>query len=59
MIKAALVGVVAIAGVIAGEIGADKVLAMRQARATAPMTFSEAWAPSASPFSKSPSLTAI
>ena len=38
MIKAALVGVMAVAGVIAGEIGADKVLAMRQARSTAVAT---------------------
>ncbi len=38
MIKAALVGVIAVAGVIAGEMGTDKVLAMRQARATAVAT---------------------
>ena len=38
MIKAALVGVMAVAGVIAGEIGTDKVLAMRQARSTAVVT---------------------
>lgn len=38
MIKAALIGVIAVAGVIAGEIGADKVLAMRQARSTAAAT---------------------
>ena len=38
MIKGALVGVMAVAGVIAGEIGTDKVLAMRQARSTAVAT---------------------
>ena len=38
MIKAALVGVMAVAGVIAGEIGADKLLTMRQARSTAVTT---------------------
>src|ERR1700733_5179212 len=35
MIKAALVGVAAVAAVIAGEMGTDKVLAMRQARSSA------------------------
>jgi hypothetical protein len=35
MIKAALIGVAAVAAVIAGEMGADKVLAMRQARSSA------------------------
>jgi hypothetical protein len=34
MIKAALVGVMTIAAVIAGEMGADKVLAMRESHAT-------------------------
>ena len=34
MIKAALIGVAAVAAVIAGEMGTDKVLAMRQARST-------------------------
>ena len=32
MMKAVLLGVAAVAAVIAGEMGADKVLAMRQAR---------------------------
>ena len=36
MMKAALVGVAAVAAVIAGEMGADKVLAMRQTHPTAP-----------------------
>jgi hypothetical protein len=35
MIKAVLIGLVAVAAVIAGEMGTDKVLAMRQARSTA------------------------
>jgi hypothetical protein len=35
MIKAALIGVAAVAAVIAGEMGTDKVLAMRQARSSA------------------------
>jgi hypothetical protein len=35
MIKGALVGVMTIAAVIAGEMGADRVLAMRQAHSTA------------------------
>ena len=35
MIKAMLIGVAAVAAVIAGEMGTDKVLAMRQARSTA------------------------
>jgi hypothetical protein len=35
MIKAMLIGVAAIAAVIAGEMGTDKVLAMRQARSSA------------------------
>jgi hypothetical protein len=35
MIKAALVGVMTIAAVITGEIGADKVLAMRESHSTA------------------------
>jgi hypothetical protein len=35
MIKAALIGVAAVAAVIAGEMGTDKVLAMRQARSGA------------------------
>jgi hypothetical protein len=34
MIKAVLIGLAAVASVIAGEIGTDKVLAMREARAT-------------------------
>ena len=38
MIKAALVGVMAVAGVIAGEMGTDKILAMRQAHSTAVAT---------------------
>ena len=38
MIKAALLGVAAVAAAIAGELGADKVLAMRQARSTAVAT---------------------
>ena len=38
MIKAALVGVMTIAAVIAGEMGADKVLAMRQSHSTAAAT---------------------
>jgi hypothetical protein len=36
MIKAVLVGLAAIAGAIAGEMGADKVLVWREARAAAP-----------------------
>ena len=35
MIKAALIGLAAVAGVIAGEMGADKVVAMREARSAA------------------------
>ena len=35
MIKAVLIGLAAVAAVIAGEMGADKVLAMREARSTA------------------------
>jgi hypothetical protein len=35
MIKAMLIGVAAVAAVIAGEMGTDKVLAMRQARSSA------------------------
>ena len=35
MIKGALLGVAAIVAVIAGEMGADKVLAMREGRSTA------------------------
>ena len=35
MMKAVLVGVAAVASVIVGEMGADKVLAMRQTRSTA------------------------
>ncbi|HEY1864815.1 MAG TPA: hypothetical protein VGG77_14285 [Roseiarcus sp.] len=35
MIKAALIGLAAVAGVLAGEMGADRVAAMRQARSTA------------------------
>jgi hypothetical protein len=35
MIKAALIGVAAVTAVIAGEMGTDKVLAMRQARSSA------------------------
>jgi hypothetical protein len=38
MMKAVLVGVVAVASVIVGEMGADKVLAMRQARSTTTAT---------------------
>jgi hypothetical protein len=38
MIKAALVALMTIAAVIAGEMGADKVLAMRQARSTVTAT---------------------
>jgi hypothetical protein len=38
MIKGVLLGVVAAAAVIAGEMGADQVLAMRQARSTAAAT---------------------
>jgi hypothetical protein len=38
MMKAALVGVAAVASVIVGEMGADKVLAMRQTRSTAAAT---------------------
>jgi hypothetical protein len=38
MIKAALVGMITIAAVIAGEMAADKVLAMRQVHATAAAT---------------------
>jgi hypothetical protein len=38
MIKGALVGVVTIAAVIAGEMGADKVLAMRQSHANVAAT---------------------
>ena len=42
MIKAALVGVMTIAAVIAGEMGADKVLAMRQSHSTAATKATEA-----------------
>ena len=35
MIKPVLIGLAAVVGVIAGEIGTDKVLAMREARSTA------------------------
>ena len=35
MIKAVLIGLAAVAGVIAGEIGTDKVLGMREGRSTA------------------------
>jgi hypothetical protein len=35
MMKAVLIGLAAVAAVIAGEMGADKVVAMRQARSTA------------------------
>jgi hypothetical protein len=35
MIKAVLIGLAAVASVIAGEIGTDKVLAMREGRSTA------------------------
>ena len=38
MIKAALIGVAAVAAVIAGEMGTDKVLAMREGRSTAAAT---------------------
>jgi hypothetical protein len=38
MIKGALLGVAAVVAVIAGEMGTDKVLAMRQARSTAAVT---------------------
>jgi hypothetical protein len=38
MIRAALIGVAAVAAVIAGEMGTDKVLAMREARSTAAVT---------------------
>ena len=38
MIKGALLGVAAVAAVIAGEMGADKVLAMREGRSTAAVT---------------------
>jgi hypothetical protein len=38
MIKAILVGLAAVAGVIAGEMGADKVIAMRQVHSTAAAT---------------------
>ncbi len=38
MIKGVLVGVVAVAAVIGGEMGADKVLAMRQVRSTGSAT---------------------
>ena len=38
MMKAVLVGVAAVASVIVGEMGADKVLAMRQARSTVSAT---------------------
>jgi hypothetical protein len=38
MMKAMLVGVVAVASVIVGEMGADKALAMRQTRSTAAAT---------------------
>ena len=38
MMKAVLVGVAAVASVIVGEMGADKVLAMRQTRSTAAAT---------------------
>jgi hypothetical protein len=37
MMKAVLIGLAAVAGVIAGEIGTDKVLAMREARSAAPV----------------------
>ena len=36
MIKAALIGLAAVVAVIAGEMGADKVLASREARSVAP-----------------------
>jgi hypothetical protein len=42
MIKAVLIGVAAVAAAIAGEVGADKVLAMRQARSAAAATATEA-----------------
>jgi hypothetical protein len=38
MMKAVLVGVAAVASVIVGEVGADKVLAMRQTRSTTAAT---------------------
>jgi hypothetical protein len=38
MMKAVLVGAAAVASVIVGEVGADKVLAMRQTRSTAAAT---------------------
>ena len=38
MIKAVLIGVAAVAAVIAGEMGTDKVLTMRQTRSTAAAT---------------------
>jgi len=38
MMKAVLLGIAAVASVIVGEMGADKVLAMREARSTAPAT---------------------
>ena len=37
MIKAALIGLAAVAGAIAGEIGTDKILALREARSAAPV----------------------
>jgi hypothetical protein len=37
MIKAVVIGLAATAAVIAGEMGADRVLAMREARSTAPV----------------------
>ena len=38
MMKAVLVGLAAVASVIVGEVGADKVLAMRQTRSTTAAT---------------------
>ena len=38
MMKAVLVGVAAVAAVIAGEMGADKVFAMREGRSNAAVT---------------------
>jgi len=37
MIRAVLVGLAAVSGVIAGEMGTDKVLALREARSAAPV----------------------
>jgi hypothetical protein len=42
MIKAVLIGLAAVAGVIAGEMGADKLVAMRQAGSTAVAKATEA-----------------